>query len=214
MTDLNALKRMQRSRWEKRYAVDNPLWRGPPECDIPLPDDAIALELGCGDGKTLMGLIGSDRTVVALDFSRRAVQSCHRRLRSNSMFHGLISNVALLPFSDEAFDIVVAFHILEHLLDEDVSKTVAEIKRVLRSGGRAYVRTYSSEDMRFGAGKEVGEDTFVRGDGIVQRYFTMNELSDLFDAFEKESLEKRVTMKRYDGGPYRRVTLNGVFLRT
>jgi ubiquinone/menaquinone biosynthesis C-methylase UbiE len=214
MTDLNALKRMQRSRWEKRYAVDSPLWRGPPECDIPLPDGAIALELGCGDGKTLMGLIGSDRTVVALDFSRRAVQSCHRRLGSNSMFHGLISNVALLPFSDEAFDVVVAFHILEHLLDEDVSKTVAEIKRVLRPGGRAYVRTFSSEDMRFGAGEEVGKDTFVRGDRIVQRYFSMNELSDLFDAFEKESLEKQVIVKRFDGGPHKRVTLNGVFLRT
>jgi len=130
------------------------------------------------------------------------------------MFHSLISNVAFLPFSDETFDVVVAFHILEHLLDEDVSKTVAEIKRVLRPGGRAYVRTFSSEDMRFGAGKGVGKDTFVRGDGIVQRYFSMNELSDLFNAFEKESLEKHVIGKRFDGGPHKRVTLNGVFLRT
>ena len=52
----------------------------------------------------------------------------------------ICGDVGVLPFSDNSFDIVTSIAALEHFLD--VSAVVAEIWRVLRLGGLAYIRIH------------------------------------------------------------------------
>ena len=61
--------------WDRKYQGAHPRWRGPAALGFQLPDEARVLELGCGDGKTLRGLVGARREVIGLDFSRRGLTS-------------------------------------------------------------------------------------------------------------------------------------------
>jgi len=46
-----------------------------------------------------------------------------------------------LPFSDESFDAVVAFQVIEHVPRPDAVRALAEMRRVLRPGGNGFVTT-------------------------------------------------------------------------
>lgn len=84
-------------------------------------------------GKTLdvgskYGLVTKEKDVVALDIVKDY-------LRLNVHKNKVLADACNLPFVDESFETVVATEILEHL--EHPKKTVAEIRRVLKDGGRA-----------------------------------------------------------------------------
>src|SRR5207248_3097982 len=46
-----------------------------------------------------------------------------------------------LPFSDETFDAVVMWEVLEHLPNGTEARAIAELSRVLRPGGRLFLST-------------------------------------------------------------------------
>jgi len=211
MTDHGTLWKLQRTGWEKEYSTTAPLWRGPSPIDVELGEETAILELGCGDGKTLGGILEMERFVVGVDYSLNAVKSCLRRYRPHQSPNLILSDVCALPFVNGSFDVVVASHILEHLLTEDRTRAVAECRRVLRIGGMAIVRVFSEHDMRYGKGREVERDTFVRGNSIVYHYFSKIELGNLFNSFKMKSIEEREVGKRFDGKDQRRVTLEAVF---
>jgi ubiquinone/menaquinone biosynthesis C-methylase UbiE len=213
MVDTQKFRELQRRRWDDEYSADDPLWRGPPEAEILLPRDATVLELGCGNGKTLVGLIGRGCFVVAIDYSSRAIRICQKRLGTAPDLQLLVSDSCSLPFSDGSFDIITAFHILEHLLEEDRIRVVLECRRVIRPGGKIFVFAFSTRDMRCGKGVEVERNTFLRGNSIAYHCFSREEIRALLTGFKEESLEERITDKHYDGESLQRVTLNGVFSR-
>ena len=214
MTDLRALKESQREGWDREYASEAPLWRGPPDFDVPLGESAAVLELGCGDGKTVGGLLRPGRFVVGIDYSPGAIEACGKRFGSHPGLNLMISDVCALPFADGSFDAVIAFHILEHLLADDRAMTILECKRVLRPSGRVFARVFSVRDMRYGKGKAVERNTFVRGNSIAYHYFSKDEVRNLFGDFKEESLGERIIDKRFDGEDLRRVTLDAIFSRT
>lgn len=44
-----------------------------------------------------------------------------------------------LPFTRSSFDAVICYHLIEHLRPDDIMSLLFEIRRVLRSGGRAHL---------------------------------------------------------------------------
>jgi SAM-dependent methyltransferase len=101
-----------------------------------LPSDAPPariLDFGCGTGAWLAELerFGA---VSAVDADPSAVAFCHERGRTEVQ---LVPPGAPLPFLDDAFDIVTALDVIEHI-DDDVA-ALAELRRVLRPGGTLLV---------------------------------------------------------------------------
>ena len=91
------------------------------------------LDCGCGTGANLQHLFDSG-TVLGVDREWAAV----RRARDAGRRVGQ-ATVAQLPFGDERFDLVTSLDVLYCLEAPDERAAVAEMHRVLRTGGRVIV---------------------------------------------------------------------------
>lgn len=96
---------------------------------VPLPQNAVILDLGPGSGVNLDLLEGRGQ-LVTLDLSQRSLQTC-RELGSPDLVQG---DATRLPFGDGSVDLVCALDVLEHL--EADERALAEIARVLKPEGR------------------------------------------------------------------------------
>ncbi|OGJ48056.1 hypothetical protein A2344_01995 [Candidatus Peregrinibacteria bacterium RIFOXYB12_FULL_41_12] len=89
------------------------------------------LALGCGTGAEL-DFLSKLGDVTGMDYSLEAVTFC--KMSSHNVMQGDAEN---LSFSDESFDLVVAFDVLEHIKND--RKAVTEVYRVLKREGIFYL---------------------------------------------------------------------------
>ena len=112
-----------------------------------LPADARVLEIGCGDGQ--LWLQNRDRLavgwrVVLGDMSSGMIGKARGNLRGDQFQYTQL-DAELLPFVDGHFDAVIANHVLYHVNDRP--RAFAEIRRVLRPGGRLFAATNSDDHL-------------------------------------------------------------------
>ncbi|QNE74090.1 methyltransferase domain-containing protein [Streptomyces finlayi] len=91
------------------------------------------LDAGCGSGPLSAALRDRGAVVTGIDSSAGMLALARRRLGDDADLHVADLNDRL-PFADGAFDDVVASLVLHYL--EDWGPTLAELRRVLRPGGR------------------------------------------------------------------------------
>jgi SAM-dependent methyltransferase len=91
------------------------------------------LDVGCGTGGTMERLRTLGGEPVGLDVEPLALAFC--RARGHSRL--LLGSATTLPFTDNAFDAVIALDVLEHI--DDDAAAAREIGRVLAPGGVLYV---------------------------------------------------------------------------
>lgn len=152
------------------------------------PGDSV-LELGCGGGQFLAAcaercpslLIGTDLNRQALALSRRAAPVATLAM----------ADAVRLPFEDEAFDVVVAQHLIEHF--ESADEVVLEWLRVLSPNGRLVVATPNA---RY-------PDTALFDDPTHHHIYTTESLPRLFER-KGFNVERCYTLMPYLGN--RRLT--------
>ncbi len=108
-----------------------------------------ALDAASGTGRHLDHLAAGSARVVALDQSpemlRRSVERCRGAALPVRHFRG---DLAALPFDTEAFDLVLCAMALCHV--PELSNTIAELARVLRSGGHLLVTDLHPDAVAWG----------------------------------------------------------------
>lgn len=201
----------QRLVWDVQYQMKGIMWRGIPGKELEVSEDSRILDLGCGNGKVLSSLIGKAVSITGIDFSRKAIELC-RRLMEKEDVNLAVADARSLPFRGESFDVVIAHHLLEHLPLNGRRKAVSEIRRILKPNGVVIVSVLSIADMRFGAGREIEENTFVKGTSIATHYFTTAELKEIFSGFQELNVREEIEEKLYSGDPVRRATIRGEFV--
>lgn len=92
------------------------------------------LDVGCSVGATLLAARQRGWDAVGVDVSRNAVDVC----RKNGLKCHAVDGFDL-PFPDQSFDVVSAWHVIEHVADVNV--TLREWRRVLRPGGLLVIET-------------------------------------------------------------------------
>ena len=157
----------------------------------------IALDAGCGDGKTTE-LIARRCEVVGLDFSREALLSLRAQRLSLMSSNMVECELVSLPFESEKFDAVACVHAISHMLRKDRARVADELGRVLKRGGHLLVEGFGMNDLRFGEGSEIEEGSFLRGNGILTHYFDVREIPRLFR--ELEMLSETSSLKRISFG--------------
>ena len=97
------------------------------------------LDFGCGDGLMSKYFIKHfpSGSYCGIDISSENIkQALLRKLDNCSFFHYLGNE---LPFEDDTFDIALAANVFHHIDRKDHLKTIMEISRTLKPGGRLYV---------------------------------------------------------------------------
>jgi ubiquinone/menaquinone biosynthesis C-methylase UbiE len=196
--------------WDKDYRIRGRLWGGITKDLADLPEGSVVLELGCGSGKTISAMSGRPWKVIALDISSEALRLSRQ---AASDIYLLLADACHLPFRDEVFDAVFAFHITGHQLLEGRRVIASEASRVLRIGGVLFFREFCEDDMRAGRGEEVEPHTFRRGEGVITHYFTENEVSDLFCRLEALSIRSHRWKMRIKGESLQRSEISAVLVK-
>ena len=181
----------QKDAWNKLYETQSRPWKGVASTiDFPFEKGDKILDIGCGNGKTSYALMEAGYEVTGMDISEAAVNSCKK-------IYGDVMNVICassesVPLDDESMDGVVMVHIFEHLTEDEMKASVAEMDRILKRNAKILVRVFHKDDMRSDKGTRIDESTVLRGNGIRYRYFNEDELKNLFLRF------RTISMKRID----------------
>jgi SAM-dependent methyltransferase len=81
--------------------------------------------------------------VHGVDLSPPIVRDAIREL-GRGVLHAAVSDVRALPYADEAFDLVYSMGTVEHF--DETTQALAEIRRVLKRGGRAIIGVPNRHD--------------------------------------------------------------------
>ncbi|MBI5320787.1 class I SAM-dependent methyltransferase [Bradyrhizobium sp.] len=138
--DLDPMSREFFERHEHTYRNDV-LAGGFSDVFFPFPEGASVLDVGCGPGIWTRELARRGYRTSAVDLTENAVVLTRHSL---SMF-GLTAEVQTgdaenLPFPNETFDGVVSHGVIHHT--PNTERCIAEMARVLKSGGLAVVSVY------------------------------------------------------------------------
>jgi ubiquinone/menaquinone biosynthesis C-methylase UbiE len=96
-----------------------------------------ALDLGCGTGDFTASMAEAGASPVGADVAEAAL--ARARARHPSLDFRLVPIGGPLPFEDNAFDLVWASEVIEHVAD--TARWLSEVRRVLTPGGRLLLTT-------------------------------------------------------------------------
>jgi 2-polyprenyl-3-methyl-5-hydroxy-6-metoxy-1,4-benzoquinol methylase len=117
---------------------------------LPLTVPLEVLDFGCGPGFIWEHLqnLSAKWQYTALDFSPDSVSKLAEKGAGKQNFKG-VQHVSALPSKLNAamFDVVLLFEVVEHLKDEYLDGTLAEISRLLKPGGVVVISTPNEEDL-------------------------------------------------------------------
>ena len=109
--------------------------------ELKLPTTKLsALEVGCGGGILCEEIARMGFKTTGMDPSHEALKTARAHAENAGLkidyMHG---SGEKLPFADASFDVVFCCDVLEHV--SDLEKVIAEIRRVLKPGGRFFYDT-------------------------------------------------------------------------
>ncbi|HET6513367.1 MAG TPA: class I SAM-dependent methyltransferase [Candidatus Kapabacteria bacterium] len=111
-------------------------------------ENSRVLEIGFGNGKLLDQLLGQVARVDGIDISEDMVRTAAEHQAeaiANGKLTVQVANLNAIPFGDNTFDAVCTANTLYFW--KDVPNDLAEIKRVLKPGGRLVLGIRSREKM-------------------------------------------------------------------
>ncbi len=109
------------------------------------PEDAV-LECACGTGFLSQVIAKKCRALTATDFSPKMLEKAKKNCSAFDNITFGKADIMSLDQPDESYDKVVAGNVI-HLLDEPL-KSLSELDRVCRPGGKLIIPTYMNKDRK------------------------------------------------------------------
>lgn len=155
------------------------------------------LDIGCGGGRHVKLFAEQGFDISGVDFSEEAITQTKKMLKrfnlSAELQQGDMTN---LPYEDNLFDGIVSFGVFYYTDSAGMKKAISELYRVLKKNGRALIQTRTTNDYRFGKGREIEKSTFVleieetNERGMKMHFLTKEDVYDYYSKFSKLVLER------------------------
>jgi SAM-dependent methyltransferase len=177
--------------WEEYYRRKDYHWGGGP---VPLPKlrkGAMVLEIGCGTGNITIQALEMGYKVTGIDLSKTAIQTARERAKARGFNPDLdVMDILMDDLPDDVYDAVFLHHVLGSMWEEERAEAVRRAISALKPGGDISFIDFSVNDMRFGDGQMVEGNTFMKGTGFIQHFFTVEEVKVLFPDLEPIRVEE------------------------
>ncbi len=150
------------------------------------------LEVGCGPGANIWFLHREGYAVSGIDVSSAAIEIASKRLLDENKDCGSpaadlrVGSFETLPWDDHRFDVVVDIFALYANTTDVITKSLAEIARVLKPGGLFYTKLWGTACTGYGEGNKIEDGTY---DAIpsgpcanmgVTHFFTREDITTIF----------------------------------
>ncbi|HEY7603069.1 MAG TPA: class I SAM-dependent methyltransferase [Gaiellaceae bacterium] len=163
------------------------LYRGARLTRYPIPpfplgpgDGRAALDVGCNWGRWTIAAARAGWRPTGIDRARKSIDAARRVADQLGVeVEYVVGDARELPFPDGAFDAVFSYSVLQHLAKEDARVAVAEIGRVLRPGGLAWIELPNARGP-LNLVRQAARG-FSAGTGQDVRYWTLAELRRAFE---------------------------------
>jgi len=164
--------------------------------EVPLGEmqGKTVLNIGCGAGTESLCLAHAGAQCIAMDITNEAAEATNNLLEKVGGGFGIQGDARFIPLFDSSVDYVYSSGVLHH--SSDIEKSVAEIHRVLKPGGTAYVMLYAKWSITFLQEKllrrtgEMAWETGSRKNPLTD-VFSVRDCKLLFSMFNHTSTEKR-----------------------
>lgn len=162
------------------------------------------LDIGCGTGWSTEQFVRMGANVSAIDLTEKAIELTKKRFVIYNLQADIkVGDAENIPYPDSMFDYVFVWGVLMHT--PDTEKTISEIHRVLKSGGRVAAMMYNKNSLHwrwfiwFGKGILRGKllkysaqeltnrytDGAEIGGNMLTKFYTPFELNRLWSVFLK-----------------------------
>ena len=120
---------------------------------VAIEDLGNILEFGCGDGRMIrwLGHLAATREVWGVDIHAQRIFWCKQHLGPGLRFL-TTTTVPHLPFEDRHFGFVFAGSVFTHI-DDLADAWIAELRRILRPGGKLFMTVHLRRDIELLNGK-------------------------------------------------------------
>lgn len=132
------------------------------------------LEIACGSGTGLGYMAEEAKSIMAGDIDGNLVNIAANSYLGDSKVKVQKIDAQALPYEDKSYDIILLFEALYYI--PDVSKFIAEVKRVIRPGGVLIITSVNCEWHGFNKSP------------FSHKYFAATELLDMFKVESKSQL--------------------------
>ncbi len=150
--------------------------------------DKLVLELGVGNGKTLKSILEHDpKHVTAIDISGEAINLVKKSINSEKVSY--ITGDFLKTKIKDKFDIIVCYYFLNNFKEKDRKEVVTKIISMLDKKGIILFEDFALGDLRE-KGKEIGDNTREKQNGLICHFFSKEEIRKLFKGFDIEMRER------------------------
>lgn len=200
--------------WSEMWGGSRAQWLGSiyPRVSAFLPARSL-LEIAPGYGRWTQYLLSACRQYHGIDLSQDCIDACRRRF-SEAKHASFSTNdgISLSRIRDASVDFVFSFDSLVHATADVMSAYIAEILRVLHSGGVAFIHhsnlleVASHVDKNHGRGFDVSADTVRRlvadAGGVVLIQEKINwgeqECTDCLSLFSNRGPSESVMIENHD----------------
>jgi SAM-dependent methyltransferase len=161
--------------------------------------DTRLLDIGVGAGRHLRVMGDLGHRSFGIDISHAGLLHA----LGNGASSLSVASFTDLPFQDGTFDGAIAYGVLYYGDETSYRHGADELLRVLKPGGRALVVTRSTEDHRFGRGRQVGPTTFdLNGEdtneqGMRMHFLDRDAIARIFAAASELQVDR---LLQTDGG--------------
>lgn len=171
-----------KSHHDKAYALSNQI------LNLPGLKGKSVLEIGCGIGLDALEYAKHGAQVTAIDLSPVCINLAKRYFSYNNLNGNIeIGNAEQMRYEDSLFDVVVARQVL--MFTPDTQKTVDEMFRVLKPGGKAIALLHNKYSWYALLGKITGTNLVAETkDPPVNKLHSIWEVKEMFNKFSSKDI--------------------------
>ncbi|PIN90026.1 hypothetical protein COU57_04915 [Candidatus Pacearchaeota archaeon CG10_big_fil_rev_8_21_14_0_10_32_14] len=148
------------------------------------------LDHGSGSGRHILDLPKKfESELYFVDFSSEMIKLAKKRAKESKLknINFDVADIASLPYEDNFFDALFSIASIHCQKKELQEKTVQEIYRILKPGGKALIEVWNKHSNRFE--KHKGQEKMVRWRDKGKRYYYLFEENEIHSIFEKNNLK-------------------------